>query len=451
MISIALLSLFFGLFTVLTLVAAYVLLSRSKGIKRKATAIMLAAIIVMWLSTVTHWIATLVASANDYSAMQDTLSRSVDQIGNAKNCLRVFTGSDAASSCPPQPLLTESGDTEGYNINGCTGTVSLMVNVVIGDSIVWWRAWVLWPNSRVVRYVCVTMILLTMMTGAAVTSDACKVLQGWVYWESMANSGPSPASVGFKRDTLLSEEFWGILAAVFSLLTNVVATTLIAYRVWQHRRVIKLYLKGSSRRSQVERTLALLVESGLLYCVLWVFITIYELNYMSPALNESAFTNVLYYLMDGCLVPFIGMYPTLIIIVCAVDKSLYEKSADDEEEVRTASMVFNATPDSNRRRGTLSELLSASSAGDATYVAASEDRASLAGLTLKDESSGSVPPGYSFRVATDGHAGEVQERALIREPRPCHSRKTYLHSNYTQATTGPCLSCNTQPLQMFTR
>ncbi len=141
-----------GLFTVLTLVAAYVLLcvwqrippqyvwicelityyrSRSRGIKRKATAIMLAAIIVMWLSTVTHWIATLVAAANDYSAMQDTLSRSVDQIGNTQTCLRVFTGSDAASSCHPQPLLTESGNTEGYNIDECTGTMSLMVNVGI--------------------------------------------------------------------------------------------------------------------------------------------------------------------------------------------------------------------------------------------------------------------------------------------------------------------------------
>lgn len=30
------------------------------------------------------------------------------------------------------------------------------------------------------------------------------------------------------------------------------------------------YLKGTSARTQVERTLALLIESGLLYCVLWV-------------------------------------------------------------------------------------------------------------------------------------------------------------------------------------
>ena len=37
-----------------------------------------------------------------------------------------------------------------------------------------------------------------------------------------------------------------------------------------HRRSIMSYLKGPSRRTQVERTLSLLVESGLLYCALWV-------------------------------------------------------------------------------------------------------------------------------------------------------------------------------------
>ncbi len=73
---------------------------------------------------------------------------------------------------------------------------------------------------------------MSLVTDAVVASDACNLLQGWVYWESMTNSGPSPASIGFKQGTLLDEDFWGILAAVFSLLTNVVATTLIAYRVW---------------------------------------------------------------------------------------------------------------------------------------------------------------------------------------------------------------------------
>ncbi len=93
------------------------------------------------------------------------------------------------------------------------------------------------------------------------------------------------------------------------------------------------------------------------------------------------------YVMNGCLVPIIvrtrgkpfesdecrshwnysqGMYPTLVIILCAVDKSLHEKSA--EHELHTApSLVFR--PPSNRRRETLSEILSASS----VYIAEVDD------------------------------------------------------------------------------
>ena len=38
----------------------------------------------------------------------------------------------------------------------------------------------------------------------------------------------------------------------------------------EHRRIIMTYLKSSSPRTQVERTLALLVESGIMYCIFWV-------------------------------------------------------------------------------------------------------------------------------------------------------------------------------------
>ncbi len=73
-----------GLFTVLTAVAAYVLLCvlltppngrevplltcySSKGIKRTATAIMLMAIILMWMSTAADWIGTLMWAMEAYT------------------------------------------------------------------------------------------------------------------------------------------------------------------------------------------------------------------------------------------------------------------------------------------------------------------------------------------------------------------------------------------------
>ncbi|TFK81879.1 hypothetical protein K466DRAFT_501367, partial [Polyporus arcularius HHB13444] len=125
-----------------------------------------------------------------------------------------------------------------------------------GDSIVWWRAWVLWPDNRVIRSICAIVILLTTTQAAAA-----------------GNTIPAPqlglGSVA-TRGTMFSGDAWGIAAGLSSFLTNAVATSLIAYRAWEHRRVVMSYLRGQSRRTQVERTLALLVESGLLYCALWV-------------------------------------------------------------------------------------------------------------------------------------------------------------------------------------
>ncbi|TFK82048.1 hypothetical protein K466DRAFT_438072, partial [Polyporus arcularius HHB13444] len=114
--------------------------------------------------------------------------------------------------------------------------------------IVWWRAWVLWPDNRVVRWVCVTIIVLT---GGSQTFV------------------PSPITT-LEYRTIFGGSVYGIAAGLFSLLTNVAATALIAYRAWMHRRLIMSYLKGCSPRTQVERTLALLVESGVLYSALWV-------------------------------------------------------------------------------------------------------------------------------------------------------------------------------------
>ena len=50
-----------------------------------------------------------------------------------------------------------------------------------------------------------------------------------------------------------------------------------------------------------------------------------------------------------------GMYPTLIIIICAVDKSLHERSARDEAP--QTSIRFNAPPPS-RRHWTLTRFAS---------------------------------------------------------------------------------------------
>ncbi|THV00166.1 hypothetical protein K435DRAFT_466453 [Dendrothele bispora CBS 962.96] len=52
---------------------------------------------------------------------------------------------------------------------------------------------------------------------------------------------------------------------------NFFATSLIAYKAWSYRVDIKRNLAKTRRsKSQVEKVLALLVESGLIYMAFWV-------------------------------------------------------------------------------------------------------------------------------------------------------------------------------------
>ncbi|RPD52784.1 hypothetical protein L226DRAFT_204858 [Lentinus tigrinus ALCF2SS1-7] len=344
-INLALLTAFFGLSTVLALVAAYVLIS--KKITRRATALMLFAIVVMWASTTAYWIAYILVMARVYNKLRELTSQSLGGVVVMQTCLVSSLGAGSAiGNCSLEIPDALAFFHEAYWLRDCTETASLTVEVVIGDAIVWWRAWVLWPNGRIVRSVCIVMLLLTMVSGILDARYAC----------IPAHSAASATADLDGSFLTLSGDIWGIVACYLSFLTNFVATVLIAYRALQHRRAIMSYLQASSRRTQVERTLALLVESGVLYCAVWVVVSIYATSDIFPNLKLVVFAEGFTYVMRDCLVPLIGIYPTLIITICAIDKSLYERSAHDAQ---LPSMQFDEPM--RNRRGTLSELLSTNS------------------------------------------------------------------------------------------
>ncbi|KAI0706656.1 hypothetical protein C8Q76DRAFT_801053 [Earliella scabrosa] len=56
----------------------------------------------------------------------------------------------------------------------CTGTAALDINVVIGDAIVWWRAWVVWRQKRLASTLAAASILLMFVTGTVDAVDTCR-------------------------------------------------------------------------------------------------------------------------------------------------------------------------------------------------------------------------------------------------------------------------------------
>lgn len=169
----------------------------------------------------------------------------------------------------------------------------------------------LWRESWTVRVFCILIILATLgtsgsarvssthdalilrpsVTGVLDTLQACWSVRSSVSFSlSYSEDSSSDTVSSTSNGALLGGDTMGAVAASLSLLTNFVATKLIVYRTWcvtaslwrrwsmkmtdalrrEHRHIVMWYLQESSPRTQVERTLGLLVESGLLYCAFWV-------------------------------------------------------------------------------------------------------------------------------------------------------------------------------------
>ncbi|KAJ7592103.1 hypothetical protein C8J56DRAFT_1024311 [Mycena floridula] len=133
------------------------------------------------------------------------------------------------------------------------------LNYLIGDSIVVWRAWILWTNhSKVHMLLCICLF----GTFVGVTVDLAFVI---LFDSSQFSDSPRFSSLLTRSLILLLPLFW----------TNLISTLLIAYKVWEYKVEIKKNLGLSKNgRTKVERVLILLTESGSIYCFLWLSILV---------------------------------------------------------------------------------------------------------------------------------------------------------------------------------
>ena len=103
--------------------------------------------------------------------------------------------------------------------------------------------------------------------------------------------------IGLGLVFLMQGNAYAQISAVLSLSTNVLATSLIAYKTWyvlamplpcsnaflscrhikrEHRQLMKQHFAEEVNSSRVLKVLALLIESGCIYCALLVRIILYR-------------------------------------------------------------------------------------------------------------------------------------------------------------------------------
>lgn len=170
------------------------------------------------------------------------------------------------------------------------------INIIIGDSVVIWRAWHLW-NQR--RWILAVSSFLLLGTGVTVANLTYALSASPITLDNLFD------------DPKLSA--WGIATMMLTTMTNLFATFLIAYRTWSHHQLLRS-LTGQSgivRLCKQNGIFPLLIESGVFYCCTWLATIIIFIT-TSNGIN----------LMLDIISQLTAIYPTLIIILVSMRSTL---------------------------------------------------------------------------------------------------------------------------------
>ncbi|KAM5536742.1 hypothetical protein V8D89_009581 [Ganoderma adspersum] len=307
-----------AIYTACAVAAAKALIG--KGLKTVAMTL-LAVTAAMYLGAFVYWATVLAGQFRTLHSLRANLA-TTSSLVSPLDCFLILSakpGVQLPAHCATIPDVSQFLEIEPTwdFTQECAGTVALAINVTLGDAIVWWRVWVLWSRSRLMLALVAVLLLATLSFGI---TDASYTCGGTL--SSFQILGPSYGSTTVTAvGSLFTNNGFGFIAICFSLFSNTASTALVGYKAWKHR--LDTRVLGTTR---VEGLLILLVESGVAYCVLWIFILGSQIAWItSPSnLGATSWSTGIVYFTEGCLIAFVGIYPTLIIALVALNKSRAE-------------------------------------------------------------------------------------------------------------------------------
>ncbi|ESK93883.1 hypothetical protein Moror_12990 [Moniliophthora roreri MCA 2997] len=180
--------------------------------------------------------------------------------------------------------------------------VLFFLEVITGDFVVVWRAWALWSHNW--KILIVPSLLLLGSAASTLALLGCFIENDWPI-----TLPPTCSSLN-------------IATYVLSTATNITATCAIGYKVWLHWRVVKKYLGILHARSGIEKVLVLLLESGVAYSVLWLL----QVITLIPSVGTSPVGAYVQQILYAASVQLVGIYPTLVIVLVYLQRSLWDSS-----------------------------------------------------------------------------------------------------------------------------
>jgi len=173
-----------------------------------------------------------------------------------------------------------------------------LVNCLIGDSIVLWRAWVLWGGGWKILVLPSILIVTGAVTGSSLV-------------HAYATSGIS-ANLYNNTVTLWLEVFGAVTFA-----SNFYAICVMGYKAWLHERMTKHVFPHGRR---FHRLILIIVESGMIYCLVLLIIV-----FLIAAGNDYGVIVVV-----DILAHLTGIYPSLILILISAKMSMSDQLERDK-------------------------------------------------------------------------------------------------------------------------
>ncbi|KAI0245815.1 hypothetical protein BJV78DRAFT_1365187 [Lactifluus subvellereus] len=176
----------------------------------------------------------------------------------------------------------------GWSPHKIDVAVGIVATPILSDMVCAWRAIALWKYDRRVVTILSACVLGTV---AACVYDLKLALK----------SRP-----GTQGEQGIEEGKIALIVVGPMLGTNILSTLLIAWKAWKLRRTMGAHFKKTSPSGRMENVLALLIESGLAYCLLWI---IYLFSAFGVLPGSGS------YIVNVCMLFISSMYPAVIIII----------------------------------------------------------------------------------------------------------------------------------------
>ncbi|KAF7373804.1 hypothetical protein MSAN_00592100 [Mycena sanguinolenta] len=271
----------YGIFFALALYSIF-----RKGLKSRSSIIMLCVVVYLYATSLTLW--------------------ALNVTSWFKNCHILFMGDPNI----PLPDRRDIAD-DNLEVFGPPEEALFMFNMVVGDTVVIWRAWVLYRKT--LWAVALPCLMLLMSFIFNVIDLTCLTGTGWSNQSAIAGGGAICAHAE-------------LISWAFSFGTNATCTILIGYKAWEHRRAMKaLNIVNNPRRLSTDKVLSLLVESGFIYCLFWLtqYILFVDIDRTKPIIWA-------YELFSSMGDQISGLYPTIIIVIVNFHQTIWESTSTVE-------------------------------------------------------------------------------------------------------------------------